>query len=194
VPGKGKILTQLSLFWFQLLKDVIGNHVITADINQMPQVVQQYRDQLEGRVMLVKRLNILPIEAIVRGYISGTVSPHELAGGGPQLLTPIRERVRGDRDGASAAARLGLERVQEERDGLQHSAAGRPAGERAPAAGHVHAEHQGRGRPARYADWRPDIHWVHPRADTRWGDALLWWTRPGGADENIHPDKGAPYL
>jgi len=88
VPGKGKILTQLSLFWFELLKDVIGNHVITADINQMPPVVQQYRDQLEGRVMLVKRLNILPIEAIVRGYISGTVSVHELEfADGAQLLT-----------------------------------------------------------------------------------------------------------
>ena len=71
VPGKGKILTQLSLFWFELLKDVIGHHVITADINQMPAIVQSYRDQLEGRVMLVKRLAILPIESIVRGYISG---------------------------------------------------------------------------------------------------------------------------
>lgn len=88
MPGKGKILTQLSLFWFELLKDVICNHVITADINQMPPVVQQYRDQLEGRVMLVKRLNILPIEAIVRGYISGTVSAHELElADGAQLLT-----------------------------------------------------------------------------------------------------------
>ena len=71
MPGKGKILTQLSLFWFELLKDVIGNHVITADIDEMPEVVKLQRAQLAGRVMLVKRLRILPIEAIVRGYISG---------------------------------------------------------------------------------------------------------------------------
>jgi phosphoribosylaminoimidazole-succinocarboxamide synthase len=72
IPGKGKILTQLSLFWFDLLKDVSANHLITAAIDDMPARVQQYRDQLEDRCMLVRRLEILPIEAIIRGYLSGS--------------------------------------------------------------------------------------------------------------------------
>ena len=67
IPGKGKILTQLSLFWFDLLKDVCPNHLVTADIKQMPAHVQVYADQLEGRTMLVRKLSILPVEAIVRG-------------------------------------------------------------------------------------------------------------------------------
>ncbi len=72
IPGKGKVLTQLSLFWFDLLKDVCPHHLVTADLAQMPAVVQQYREQLEGRVMLVRRLKILPVEAIVRGYLTGS--------------------------------------------------------------------------------------------------------------------------
>ena len=72
IPDKGKILTQLSLFWFNLLKGICPNHLITGDIDRMPGVVQQYRDQLEDRCMLVLRLNILPVEAIVRGYLSGS--------------------------------------------------------------------------------------------------------------------------
>lgn len=72
VPGKGKILTQLSLFWFDLLKNVCGNHLITADIDQMPESVRKYKDQLENRSMLVKNLKILKVEAIIRGYISGS--------------------------------------------------------------------------------------------------------------------------
>jgi phosphoribosylaminoimidazole-succinocarboxamide synthase len=72
IPGKGKILTQLSLFWFDLLHDVCPNHLVTADLAAMPEEVRRYRDQLEGRAMLVKRLRILPIEAIVRGYLAGS--------------------------------------------------------------------------------------------------------------------------
>ncbi|ORX54818.1 SAICAR synthetase [Piromyces finnis] len=72
IPGKGKILTQMSVFWFNLLKDVMKTHLITANIDEMPESVQKYRDQLEGRSMLVKKLSILPIEAIVRGYITGS--------------------------------------------------------------------------------------------------------------------------
>jgi len=72
IPGKGKILTQMSVFWFNLLKDVMKTHLITANIDEMPACVQKYRDQLEGRSMLVKKLSILPIEAIVRGYITGS--------------------------------------------------------------------------------------------------------------------------
>jgi len=62
----------MSLFWFELLKDVIPNHLITANVDEMPEIVKQYRDQIEGRSMLVKKLSILKIEAIVRGYISGS--------------------------------------------------------------------------------------------------------------------------
>ena len=72
IPGKGKVLTQLSLFWFDLLKDVCPNHLVTADIKQMPAHIQEYADQLEGRTMLVRKLSILPVEAIVRGYLTGS--------------------------------------------------------------------------------------------------------------------------
>ena len=143
VPGKGKILTQLSLFWFELLKDVIGHHVITADINQMPAIVQSYRDQLEGRVMLVKRLAILPIEAIVRGYISGALPlPTSEAGARPRAALTLAW-------GGGRRIRVGMARVQEERHHLLDPAAGRPPGERKAPPDHVHAEHQGRCRSAR---------------------------------------------
>ena len=72
IPGKGQILTAISVFWFELLKDVCGNHLITADIDKMPAAVQRHRKQLAGRTMLVKRLRILPVEAIVRGYLAGS--------------------------------------------------------------------------------------------------------------------------
>ena len=72
IPGKGRILTQLSLFWFELLKPVAPNHLLTARIEDMPASVQRYRDQLDGRCMLVKKLSIFQVEAIVRGYLSGS--------------------------------------------------------------------------------------------------------------------------
>jgi phosphoribosylaminoimidazole-succinocarboxamide synthase len=72
IPGKGKVLTQLSLFWFQLLGDCGRSHLVSSDIRRMPASVQAYADQLEGRSMLVERLKILPVEAIVRGYLSGS--------------------------------------------------------------------------------------------------------------------------
>eukprot|EP01134_Creolimax_fragrantissima_P008318 CFRG8318T1 len=71
IPDKGKVLTQISMFWFNLMKD-IPNHVITADVNEMPPQVRKYADQLAGRTMLVKKLKMLPVEAIVRGYITGS--------------------------------------------------------------------------------------------------------------------------
>ena len=71
MPGKGKILTQLSTFWFKLLENVVPNHLISTNVNDFP-VLHKYRDQLEGRSMIVRKLKILPVEAIVRGYISGT--------------------------------------------------------------------------------------------------------------------------
>lgn len=72
IPGKGKVLTQISLFWFQYLGDLVENHLISANIDEFPEVCHQYRDQFEGRSMLVKRTEVVPIECIVRGYISGS--------------------------------------------------------------------------------------------------------------------------
>ena len=72
IPGKGKVLTEISLFWFELLGDLIPNHLITAKIDEFPEICLQYREQLEGRSMLVKRTKVVPIECIVRGYLSGS--------------------------------------------------------------------------------------------------------------------------
>ncbi len=72
IPDKGRILTQLSLFWFNLLGDVCPNHLITVNLQRMPAAVQAYADQLDGRTMYVQALRILPVEAIVRGYLSGS--------------------------------------------------------------------------------------------------------------------------
>lgn len=72
IPGKGKILTQISLFWFHLLSDSVPNHVITEDVSQYPAALHPYRDQLEGRSMLVKRASMYPIECVARGYLAGS--------------------------------------------------------------------------------------------------------------------------
>ena len=72
IPGKGKVLTQISLFWFNLLADIVPNHLITADFEAFPEACKPYRTQLEGRSMLVKRSKVVPIECIVRGYLSGS--------------------------------------------------------------------------------------------------------------------------
>lgn len=70
IPDKGKVLTQISLFWFELLKDVIPNHVLGAD--NFPAPFSAHRDQLAGRTMLVRKTNPLPVECVVRGYLSGS--------------------------------------------------------------------------------------------------------------------------
>lgn len=72
IPDKGKILTSLSRFWFDLLDDILPNHLISAEVDAYPEVCRQYRDQLEGRSMLVRRTKVLPVECIVRGYLSGS--------------------------------------------------------------------------------------------------------------------------
>ncbi len=72
IVGKGKVLTQISLFWFDLLSDIVPNHLISADVDQYPEICHQYRDQLEDRSMLVRRTRVMPIECIVRGYLSGS--------------------------------------------------------------------------------------------------------------------------
>jgi phosphoribosylaminoimidazole-succinocarboxamide synthase len=72
IPGKGIVLTQLSLFWFDLLKDVLPNHVRTAKVAEYPASLQPFADQLEGRSMLVTKTDVLPVECVVRGYITGS--------------------------------------------------------------------------------------------------------------------------
>ncbi len=72
VPDKGTILTQISLFWFDVMQPLVQNHVIASDVEQYPSVCGPYADVLRGRSMLVKKAQPLPIECIVRGYISGS--------------------------------------------------------------------------------------------------------------------------
>lgn len=72
IPHKGEVLTRLSLFWFDYLKDIIPNHLITADVSEYPEICHPYKDVLAGRSMLVKKAKPLPVECIVRGYISGS--------------------------------------------------------------------------------------------------------------------------
>lgn len=72
IPDKGRVLTQISLFWFDYLRDVCRNHLISADVKDFPAAVQGDREQLEGRSMLVKKLQMFPVECVVRGYLSGS--------------------------------------------------------------------------------------------------------------------------
>ena len=72
IPRKGEVLTKLSIFWFDFLKDVVPTHFITANVDEYPESLQPFRDQLEGRSMLVKRLEMFPIECVARGYLAGS--------------------------------------------------------------------------------------------------------------------------
>ncbi|EAU89971.1 phosphoribosylaminoimidazole-succinocarboxamide synthase [Coprinopsis cinerea okayama7 len=72
IPDKGKLLTTISLFWFKKLANIIPNHFVTDKIEEMPAEIHKYRDQLEGRAMLVRKAEVVPLEAIVRGYITGS--------------------------------------------------------------------------------------------------------------------------
>lgn len=72
IPDKGRILTQISLFWFEFLKDVVPNHVVTAEVSEFPALLAPYWAQLEGRSMLVRRARMFPVECVARGYLSGS--------------------------------------------------------------------------------------------------------------------------
>jgi len=72
IPGKGLILTQMSAFWFVQMEDIIGNHVISVNPDEYPEACRPYRDILTGRSMLVKKAQPLPVECIIRGYLSGS--------------------------------------------------------------------------------------------------------------------------
>ena len=97
IPHKGRVLTQISLFWFDLLRDLVPNHLITADINQYPAALQKYADQLRGRSMIVTRAEMFPVECVVRGYISGSAWKEYKATGqvcGIELPKGLRESDR----------------------------------------------------------------------------------------------------
>jgi phosphoribosylaminoimidazole-succinocarboxamide synthase len=72
IPHKGRVLTQLSLFWFDFLQDIVPNHLVTADVSRYPKEAQAYANQLRGRSMLVQRAEMFPVECVVRGYLSGS--------------------------------------------------------------------------------------------------------------------------
>jgi len=72
IPDKGRVLTQLSIFWFDLLRDVTATHFLTADVDAYPAALRPFRSQLEGRSMLVKRADMVPIECVARGYLAGS--------------------------------------------------------------------------------------------------------------------------
>ena len=72
IPDKGRVLTQLSIFWFDFLRDLTPTHFLTAKVDEYPAPLPRYRSQLDGRSMLVKRANMIEIECVARGYISGS--------------------------------------------------------------------------------------------------------------------------
>ncbi len=72
MPGKGKVLTQISLFWFEIMESLTANHIISSNVDEYPEVCRPYTEQLRDRSMLVKKAQPLPIECVVRGYISGS--------------------------------------------------------------------------------------------------------------------------
>lgn len=72
IPGKGRVLTMISVFWFRQMQDIIENHIVTTDINDFPEKLQKYSEILLDRSMIVKKTNPLPIECVVRGYLSGS--------------------------------------------------------------------------------------------------------------------------
>ncbi|MGE5299650.1 MAG: phosphoribosylaminoimidazolesuccinocarboxamide synthase [Acidobacteriota bacterium] len=72
ISGKGKILTGISLYWFGRMKEIIENHIVATEVDEYPAVLRKYREVLEGRSMLVKKAKPVPVECIVRGYLSGS--------------------------------------------------------------------------------------------------------------------------
>ena len=81
IPNKGRVLTQLSLFWFDFLEDVVHNHLVTADVERYPRSLQAHDSLLRGRSMLVVRAEMVAVECVVRGYLSGSAWKEYQAGG-----------------------------------------------------------------------------------------------------------------
>jgi len=94
IPHKGRVLTQLSLFWFGFLREVVPNHLVTADVERYPGPARGHADQLRGRSMMVLRADMIPVECVVRGYISGSAWKEYKSGGkvcGIELPPGLRE-------------------------------------------------------------------------------------------------------
>ena len=72
IPHKGRVLTQISLFWFDFLKDIVPNHFVTADVKRYPAAIRNHADELRGRSMMVMRAEMFPVECVARGYLSGS--------------------------------------------------------------------------------------------------------------------------
>ena len=115
IPDKGAILTSLSLFWFEQLEPLVPNHLITANVDEMPEAVRKHADVLRGRSMLCKRLDMVPVECVARGYLvgsgwkdyqrTGAVCGHELPADlplsvklDPPLFTPATKAEVGEHD------------------------------------------------------------------------------------------------
>ncbi|HYA14357.1 MAG TPA: phosphoribosylaminoimidazolesuccinocarboxamide synthase [Syntrophales bacterium] len=115
IPGKGEILTRLSVFWFERMKDIIENHLVSTDLRDFPRECRPYEKELQGRSMLVKKASPLPVECVVRGYLSGsgwrdylqskTISGIKLPGGlkessrlSEPLFTPSTKAPKGEHD------------------------------------------------------------------------------------------------
>jgi len=136
IPGKGVILTQLSLFWFRLLGTVVPHHVLAAEVDEYPAELRPFRDQLEGRSMLVVKTEPLPVECVVRGYLAGSGWKDYRATGAvcgiplppglreadrlePPLFTPATKAESGHDENipfAEMARRVGTQAAAEARD------------------------------------------------------------------------------
>jgi phosphoribosylaminoimidazole-succinocarboxamide synthase len=136
IPGKGVLLTQLSLFWFSLLAEVVANHVLTADVSAYPAALHPFRAQLEGRSMIVVKAQPFPVECVVRGYLVGSGWKDYQATGAvcgiplppglreserldPPLFTPSTKAERGHDENipfAEVERLVGAERAAELRD------------------------------------------------------------------------------
>ncbi len=81
IPYKGIVLTQISLFWFDLISDIVENHLISADVSTYPKPFCDHADQLTGRSMMVKKTKVLPVECVIRGYLAGSGWKEYKAGG-----------------------------------------------------------------------------------------------------------------
>src|SRR5499425_186648 len=97
IPHKGRVLTQISLFWFDFLKDIVPNHVVTADVGQYPAELRSHADELRGRSMMVMSAEMFPVECVARGYLSGSGWKEYKASGtvcGIKLPTGLKESDR----------------------------------------------------------------------------------------------------
>ncbi|MEW6408710.1 MAG: phosphoribosylaminoimidazolesuccinocarboxamide synthase [Nitrospirota bacterium] len=72
IPQKGRVLTQISIYWFKQMEDIIPNHLVATEVEDFPEILHKYKDILKGRSMLVKKAKVLPVECVVRGYLSGS--------------------------------------------------------------------------------------------------------------------------